>query len=76
MGGVEEVQANDLFGALCGGGDGTDAQTGGVAGEDGMGGGQAVEVAEDLSLQLQLLRHGLDDQSDAGRLFQLRGGRD
>ena len=33
-----------------------------IAGEDGVGGGQFVELAEDLLLQLEPLRDGLDDQ--------------
>ena len=50
---------------------------GGVAGQDGVLGSEAAKLTKDLSLQVDLLVHGLDNQIGVGhRLFQQCRGLD
>ena len=60
------VPMTDL-GTRGGGGDFVDVERGGVAGEDGAGFADAVEVAEDLLLERHAFEDGFDDHVDVGR---------
>ena len=71
---AEEVHAEELLGALGGGGQLGDAQRGGVGDEDGLGLDQVGQLLEGLLLQLHVLDHGLDDDVDVGQVVQVGGG--
>ena len=64
---AEEVQAEHVLRALGDSGDGVDVQCRGVAGEDGALLHGAVEGAEDLLLEFEVLVHRLDHQIDPGQ---------
>ena len=56
------MQSQDGLGPCRHGSNGFDVEIGGVGGEDGIGAGNGVEVAEHGLLQGQVLGHRLDDQ--------------
>ncbi len=62
--GAEEVQAQDLLGTPGDGSDGVDIQRRGVAGENAGRLHDAVQLAEDVLLQLQVFVNRLDHQID------------
>ena len=72
-GGVKEVHADDLLGALGDGADLGDGDGGGVGGQDGLGLADAVQVGEDALLDGGVLSGGLDDQVGVGGLVQVGG---
>ena len=59
---IEEMHAADALGILAGGGDRRDRDGGGVGGEDGVGAGNGLELAEQGLLGVEALDDGLDDQ--------------
>lgn len=65
-GGVEEVHADDALGVLRRDGDLGDRQGRGVRREDRVGGDHLVDLAEQFLLEVQVLRHGLDDEPGRG----------
>jgi hypothetical protein len=66
-GGVEEVEAEHTVGPLRVDGDVHDRQGGRVGRDDGLGGGDLVELRERLLLEGQDLRDGLDDEVTVGQ---------
>src|SRR5262249_49765369 len=64
--GVEEVNADDSFGAASAGGDLADGKRGSVGGEDGVGSGQFVQAREELSLEIHSFDGGLDHKIGEG----------
>lgn len=72
--GIEEVQAGNALGALEAGGDGGDRQRRGVAGQQGVGAAQGLQLGEQLALDRQVLDDGLHHQAAVGQLGQ-GGGR-
>ncbi|MNF75933.1 hypothetical protein D3C84_580270 [compost metagenome] len=61
---AEEVQAQDLFRAAGGGSNGVDIQRRRVAGQYGFGLEQAIQLAEDSLLELEVFVNRLDHQID------------
>src|SRR5579864_2520485 len=59
--GTEEMRANHLLRTRGAGGDRIDVEGRGVGGENGVRGGHAIELGEDLFLNLHILEHRLDD---------------
>ena len=70
---VEEVHADDVLRALGLRGEVGDAQRGGRRREDGARLADAVEVGEELVLDADLLRDGLDDDVDVAERLALGG---
>ena len=70
---VEEVHADDALGRARRRGDLGDRQRRGVRREDGVGGDDQVEPAEDLLLEVELLGHGLDDELAVRERGEVRG---
>ncbi len=66
----EEVHADDAFGARRARGDFIDIEVAGVRREDGAGLGDAVELAENLLLDVHVLEHRFDDQIGILQIFQ------
>jgi hypothetical protein len=63
---VRPVHADDTARIRHGQLDRGDRDAGGVARQDGAGGGEPVQVGEDRRLDLRVLLHRLDDQAGAG----------
>ena len=59
------MHADDLSWTFGHGGDAGDADAAGVGGEDAICGGVRIQVAEDLELQVHILRSGLHHQFGA-----------
>ena len=76
VGGVEEMHADELSGALCACGDLGDGEAGAVGGEDGLGFADAVEFGEDILFELHLLHGSLDDEVGVGEGGVVGGGGD
>jgi hypothetical protein len=75
-GGVEEVHADDALGVLRRDGDLGDRQGRGVRREDRVGGDHLVDLAEQFLLEVQVLRHGLDDELAGGEVPEVARERD
>ena len=71
----EEVQADHVCGRLVTRGDLVDVERRGVGGEDRAGLADAVELGEDLLLDVHVLEHGLDDEVAVGEVLQRRASR-
>src|SRR5690606_6114227 len=74
--GIEEVEADDAVGALRRGGHRRDGERAGVAGEDGLGRADAVQLAKHRVLGLEVLGDGLDDEVGVTEVCERRGGTD
>ena len=70
------MHADELGRTLGAGGDLGDAQRAAVGGEDGLGLADAVELGEDILLELHLLHGGLDDEVGIGEGGVVGGGDD
>ena len=68
MGRAEKMQPQHLFGPTGHGSDGVDIQCRSVAGQDGVGLERAVQGAEDLLLERQVLVHRFDHQVGFGEV--------
>ena len=70
---IEEVHADDPLGVARGNGDLGDRQGGGVGREDGVLVDDLVELGEDVLLQVEVLRHRLDDELAVLEVVEVRG---
>ena len=75
VGRAEEVHADHVLRPAGGRGDFVDVEVAGVAGQDGAGLGDLVELAEQFLLDRHVLEHGLDDQVAVGQRRQVQRGR-
>ena len=71
-----EVHAADLLGPAGDHGHLDHREGGGVGGEDGVGTADAVELAEQGLLDLEVLDHGFDHEVAAGEIGEVGGGGD
>ncbi len=68
---VEEVHADDALGVRGRDGDLGDRQRRRVRREDGVGRDDRVDLAEQLLLEVEVLRHGLDDELAGGEVTEV-----
>src|SRR5690606_29296875 len=73
---IEEVEADDAVGTLRRGGHGRDGERAGVAGENGFGRADVVQLAEHRVLGLEILGDGLDHEIGIGEVGERGGGLD
>ena len=76
LGGREEMQAQHMIRARCGGRDRVNVEIRCVAGEDRAGFGDLVQAGENIFLHRHILEHRLDDEIAVGEILQLERARE